>query len=62
MLISEMPLPPGLNLQGPPVVLPIRAVGAVVLDARSQVIANCPNAPLADVIAYTINTRHGVHP
>jgi hypothetical protein len=48
-------------LEGPPVALPIRAVGGVVMDARGQTIANCPNSSLADVVAWSINVLNGVH-
>jgi hypothetical protein len=53
--------PPNLFLEGPPVALPIRAVGGVVMDARGQTIANCPNSSLADVVAWSINVLNGVH-
>ena len=55
MKIGPMPLPPGLMLQGPDVILPLRAVGAIIMDAQHQTVANCPNSPLADLLAYTVN-------
>jgi hypothetical protein len=55
-------LPPGLFLESPPVRLPVRAVGGMVMDANGQTIANCPNASLADVVAWSINVLNGVHP
>lgn len=51
----QVPMPQGFQWQSPPVILPLRAVGAIVMDARHQVVANCPNAALADVVAFHIN-------
>ena len=59
--MRELQLPPNVFLQGPPIILPARAVGAVVMDDNGQTIANCPNASLADVIAYSINVSNAVH-
>jgi hypothetical protein len=56
--IGPMPLPPNVFLQGPPVIMPLRAIGAMVMDANGQTIANCPNGALADLVAWTMNDRY----
>jgi hypothetical protein len=61
MMDGHARLPQGLFLEGPPILLPVRALGPVVTDARGQNIANCPTASLADAIAWSINTLNGVH-
>jgi hypothetical protein len=58
----QVRMPQGFFWQSPPVELPVRAIGAIVRDANGQVVANCPNAPLADVVAMGINVANGVHP
>jgi hypothetical protein len=55
-------MPQNFTWEGPPVMLPVRAIGGVVMDARRQTVANCPNGALADVVAYSINVANGVHP
>jgi hypothetical protein len=60
-MMQQVQIPPGFAWEGPPPALPLRAVGAVVMDARSQVIANCPNAALADFVAYSANVLNGAH-
>lgn len=55
-------MPPHFFWEVPPFALPIRAVGAVVMDANHQVVCQAPNASTADVIAYSINVANDVHP
>lgn len=60
--MAQVQMPPGFFWSGPPVELPVQAMGAMVMDARGLTVANCPNSSMADVVAWHINVAHGVHP
>lgn len=59
--MREARMPPGFRLQSMPVALPVRAIGPVVHDANHHTVAVCPNASLADVVAWSINVLNKVH-
>lgn len=56
---SALPYPPPA---GPALAVPVKAVGAVVIDREDRIIATCPNFEIAEKLAFVVNAHAGTLP